>query len=108
MCERGCGRALPLCDRLLHRLPIQLRVLGRRWPLRQVVAHPDPDDFISLGEMAPTSATASLPHSASMPHSSYSVPMGAIDPGSHAEVICAPGGVRRVDVGGPLQTGQRR
>jgi hypothetical protein len=84
--------ALPLRDRLLHCLPIQLRVLRRRWHLRQVVVHLDPDDCISLWEMAPTSSTASLPHFASMPHSSYSAPMGAIDPGLHAEVIRALGG----------------
>jgi hypothetical protein len=100
MRERESGRALPLHDRLLHCLPIQLRVLGRRWPLRQGVAHPDPDDCISLGEMARTSSTASLPHSASMPHSSYGAPMGGDRSGfarrgrsrtgkhEHAAVLC--------------------
>jgi hypothetical protein len=68
---------LPLRDRLLHRLPIPPCALGRRWPLRQVVAHPDSDDCISLVETASTSSTASLHRSPSTPHSSYGAPMAA-------------------------------
>jgi hypothetical protein len=69
------GRGLPLRNRLLHHLPIPPRALGRRWLLRQVVAHPDSDDCIGLVETAPTSSTASLHRSPSIPHSSYGASM---------------------------------